>query len=74
MTKGRVCVRGRQRDKKRERKAERQREREREIERETERERNRREKSERKKGNEIYVEMEGKRISVKIAKTIRIAH
>ena len=42
---------------------------------ETDRERNRMEKTERKKGNEIiYVEMEGKRISVKIAKTRRIAH
>ena len=68
MTKGRVCVRERGRQKGRERLRERQKESE------TERERNRREKSERKKGNEIYVEMEGKRISVKIAKTIRIAH
>ena len=68
MTKGRVCVRERGRQKGRERLRERQ------IESETERERNRREKSERKKGNEIYVEMEGKRIIVKIAKTRRIAH
>ena len=70
MIKGSVCVRGRKREKKRERKAERQRE----IERETDRERNRKEKIERKKGKEIYVEMERKRISVKVAKTIRIAH
>ena len=49
--------------------------RERQKESETERERNRMEKTKRKKGNEIiYVEMEGKRISVKIAKTRRIAH
>ena len=56
MTKGRVCVRGRQREQKRERKAEIKRQ----IERETDRERNRMEKTE--------------RISVKIAKSIRIAH
>ena len=60
MTKGRVCVRERGRQKGRERLRERQKESE------TERERNRREKSERKKGNEIYVEKTKPKYTVNI--------